>query len=583
MTSIRSWSYRLSTCPHEICLNSLFTLVPARPRLRVAARGACSVMALATEVTPQPPLLEQGQRAPVWRRPEVSLPRGRLARIGVWLACLVVVAGVVGRFLAPGGLWLDESLSVNISSLALQQLPGALVQDGSPPLYYLLLHYWMMAAGQSDFAVRALSGIISTATLPFLWAAGNRVGGRRAAWAALLLGASSPWAIYYATDTRMYSLMALEAIVWFLAIRRALEVPDRGRLIAVGVMTAALMYTHYWDLYLVGVGGAWALWRSWVERRTGHHAPYSSPGATSKVLWAMVAGVVVWLPWSPVFLFQVLHTGTPWASPPDPSVLLSVFGYFAGAGPWAELLTFVLFVLAGLAIFARSGPSSSSVVLEARPQPRARFVALLVAGPLAVAVAVGMVTGAAFDDRYIAVVFPLFVVLCALGVTTFGSRTVVSGALAVACVGGLLSAQGQNSQPRTQAVQVAAVLNAQAQPGDVVVYCPDQLGPAVDRLLKVPGVTQLTYPRMIGPARVDWVDYVSTIQHTDVGTFAQEISERLSPSSTLWLIWRNGYQGFGTSCGNLASWLEMLRPGGETVITADSSYYEYENLVKFPS
>jgi mannosyltransferase len=540
-------------------------------------------MAVATEVTPQPPLLQQGQRAPLRRHPAVSLPRGGLARADVLLAGLVVVAGVVGRFLAPGGLWLDEALSVNISGLPLQQLPRALVQDGSPPLYYLLLHYWMIALGQSDFAVRALSGIISTATLPFLWAAGNRVGGRRTAWAALLVGASSPWAIYYATDTRMYSLMAFEAILWFLAMRRALELPDRGRLIAVGVLTAALMYTHYWDLYLVGVGGAWALWRSWVERRTGRHPSYSSPGATRKVLWAMVAGVLVWLPWSPVFVFQVLHTGTPWASPPDPSNLLSVFGYFAGAGPWGELLTFLLFILAGLAIAARPGPSVASVVLEMRAQSRSKFVALLVVGPLTVAVVVGMMTGAAFDDRYIAVVFPLFVVLCALGVTTFGSQTVISGTLAVACIAGLLSAQEQNSQPRTQAVQVAAVLNAQAQPGDMVVYCPDQLGPALDRLLTVPDVTQLTFPRMIGPARVDWVDYLSTIQHTDVGTFAQEVSERLSPGSTLWLVWRNGYQGFGTSCGNLASWLEMLRPGGETVITGDSNYYEYENLVKFPS
>jgi mannosyltransferase len=540
-------------------------------------------MAVATEVTPQPPLLQQDQRTPVWRRPAVNLPRGGWARLGFWLGCLVVAVGVVARFLAPGGLWLDEALSVNISGLPLQQLPRALVQDGSPPLYYLLLHYWMMALGQSDFTVRALSGIISTATLPFLWAAGYRVGGRRTAWAALLIGASSPWAIYYATDTRMYSLMALEAILWFLAIRRALELPDRGRLIAVGVLTAALMYTHYWDLYLVGVGGAWALWRSWLERRTGQRPPYSSPGAARKLLWAVVGGVLVWLPWSPVFVFQVLHTGTPWATPPDPSNLLSVFGYFAGAGPWGELLTFLLFVLVGLAIFARPGPSSASVVVEVRAQSRAKLVALLVAGPLAVAVVVGMVTGAAFDNRYIAVVFPLFVVLSALGVTAFASQKVVSGALAVACVAGLLSAQDQSSQPRTQAVQVAAVLNAQAQPGDVVVYCPDQLGPAVDRLLTVPDVTQLTFPRMIGPARVDWVDYVSTIQHTDVGTFAQEVAERLSPSSTLWLVWRNGYQGFGTSCGNLANWLEMLRPGGETVITADSTYYEYENLVKFPS
>ena len=123
-------------------------------------------------------------------------------------------------------------------------------------------------------------------------------------------------------------------------------------------------------------------------------------------------------------------------------------------------------------------------------------------------------SGAAFDSRYIAVVFPLFVLLCALGLTAFISRAVTSVVLAVACVAGLFSAQLWNSQPRTQAVQVAAVLNAQAQPGDMVVYCPDQLGPAVDRLLTVPDVTELTYPRMMGPQRIDWIDYAATIQNT---------------------------------------------------------------------
>ena len=200
----------------------------------------------------------------------MAVPRARAWRAaGVVVACAVVIAGVVGRFLAPEGLWLDEALSVNIAKLPLAQMPGALVQDGSPPLYYLFLHYWMLVFGQGEFAVRALSGVISTATLPFLWAAGERAGGRRAAWAALLLGASSPWAIYYGTDTRMYSLMALEAILWYLAVRRALEIPSRRRLIALAAVTAALMYTHYWDLYLVAVGGAWLLVRAWVEHRSG--------------------------------------------------------------------------------------------------------------------------------------------------------------------------------------------------------------------------------------------------------------------------------------------------------------------------
>jgi mannosyltransferase len=548
---------------------------------------------VATAVTPRPTTLDDEQHAPLWRRPLGGFPREGLARAGVVAACAIVIAGVAGRFLASGGLWLDEALSVNIAKLPLAQLPGALVQDGSPPLYYLVLHYWMLLFGQGDFAVRALSGVISTATLPFLWAAGKRAGGRPTAWAALLLGASSPWAIYYGTDTRMYSLMALEAIVWYLAVRRALELPSRRRLIALGAVTAALMYTHYWDLYLVAVGGAWLLARAWGEHRSGvarsdelrpgdQRAP-EYPGAAAKSLKAMICGAVVWLPWSPVFVFQALHTGTPWAGAPSPVDLLSVFGYFSGVGAWGYLLTFTLFGLAGLAIFAGPGPRATSVILEFRPQPRARFVAVLVVGALSAAVLAGILTGAAFDSRYIAVVFPLFIVLCALGVTTFKSRKVTSVMLAVACTAGLISAKDQNSQPRTQAVQVAAVLNAQAQPGDMVVYCPDQLGPAVDRLLKVPNVTQLTFPRMIGPARVDWVNYLSVIQNTDVGTFAQDIVNKLNPGSTLWLVWRNGYRGFGGSCGYLASWLQMLHPGGETVRTQDPNYYEYENLVRWPS
>jgi hypothetical protein len=155
--------------------------------------------------------------------------------------------------------------------------------------------------------------------------------------------------------------------------------------------------------------------------------------------------------------------------------------------------------------------------------------------------------------------------------------------LAVACVAGLFSAQLWNSQPRTQAVQVAAVLNAQAQPGDMVVYCPDQLGPAVDRLLTVPDVTELTYPRTMGPQRIDWIDYAATIQNTSPEVVAQGIVSRLNPGSTLWLVWRNGYKVFGSSCGDLANWLEMYHPGGETVMSQDLNYYEPENLVRFPS
>jgi mannosyltransferase len=177
----------------------------------------------------------------------------------------------------------------------------------------------------------------------------------------------------------------------------------------------------------------------------------------------------------------------------------------------------------------------------------------------------------------------LFIVVCAIGLTAFGSRAFTAGVLSVACVAGLLSAKQWDSQPRTEAVKVAAVLNQEAQPGDMVVYCPDQLGPAVDRLRTVPSGTELTVPHMTGPQRVDWVNYKAAIQGTSTQSFAHTVTGKLGPGARLWLVWRNGYEGFGGSCGSLASWLGWYLPGGQTVVQASKAYYEYEDLTVFGS
>ncbi len=153
-------------------------------------------------------------------------------------AVIVVAVGIGLRFFTTSAAWLDEAISINISKLPISQIPGALRHDGAPPLYYFLLHFWMRLFGSSDVAVRALSGVASVITLPFAFVAGKRLAGRAGAWSALVLLASSPFALSYATSARMYSLMILWSLLLFLALARALEEPSRGRLIAVGAATA---------------------------------------------------------------------------------------------------------------------------------------------------------------------------------------------------------------------------------------------------------------------------------------------------------------------------------------------------------
>ena len=181
----------------------------------------------------------------------------------------VVVFGIVVRFKTNSALWLDEALTVDISRLPLHAIPGALKRDGAPPSFYVLLHFWMRLFGDSDLAVRSLSGVLAVLTLPVSWLAARRIGGRVAAWTVLVLLASAPFAVYYATEARMYALVILLTACGMLALQRALTAPKPGNLIALGVVTAGLLYTQYWSLYLVAITALWLAGTALVTWRRG--------------------------------------------------------------------------------------------------------------------------------------------------------------------------------------------------------------------------------------------------------------------------------------------------------------------------
>src|SRR3546814_472074 len=157
----------------------------------------------------------------------------------------LVVIGSVARFLTGSPLWLDEALSVNIASLPLGDIEGALRRDGHPPLYYWLLHGWMEVFGDGDRAARALSGVISLATLPLIWAIGRRVEGARAARFALLVAALSPYAIRYASEARMYALVMLLVAAGYLLYRRVVEGPRVLDTVLPAVTVGALVWPPY--------------------------------------------------------------------------------------------------------------------------------------------------------------------------------------------------------------------------------------------------------------------------------------------------------------------------------------------------
>jgi len=498
--------------------------------------------------------------------------RPRRPLIGAAIAAAVLL-GVALRFWTTSDLWLDEALTVNIARLPLGDIGGALRHDGAPPLYYYLLHLWIQRFGEGDVAVRSLSAVFGIATLPVMWLAARRMAGRAVAWTALVFLATSPFGIRYGTEARMYTLVTLLTVLGYLALMSVLESPTPLRLLGLALVTGSLLLTHYWAIYLAVATALPLLFLAWRGRKP-HNARIA--------LVAMAAGSLLFVPWVPTFLSQLHHTGTPWAKPATFQAMVNAISEFAGGvGDPGRGLAVVILVVAGLAVFGRP-IDGRRIELDLRTQPRGRGLAFVIAATLIIAIAVGLVNGSGYAPRYAAVVFGLFVLLIALGTTVFVDPRVRYGVIAVGVGLGLAAGLTNITDQRTQAGDLATAIVARARPGDVVGYCPDQLGPGVSRLLPATYV-QLTYPRAEPPAIVDWVDYEKRVKAADPVAFANLLDTRAGPGHNVFLVWSGTYRTHVGICEQIVVRLSALRPATRVVQARPEEFFESAELYRFQS
>jgi hypothetical protein len=180
------------------------------------------------------------------------------------------------------------------------------------------------------------------------------------------------------------------------------------------------------------------------------------------------------------------------------------------------------------------------------------------------------------------VVFPLFILLVAVGTTVFADRRAMALVLGWTSLCGLFVGIGGVTSQRTQATEVAAVINQEATAGDIVVYCPDQLAPAASRLVHKP-VEQFTFPRALPPQRVNWVDYRQTIDQVSPQQFAVAMINRAA-GHDIWFVWSSGYAGTEGKCPQVLTWLQDLRSNGQELVHNNpGNFFEHEAVVRFPS
>ena len=522
--------------------------------------------------------------------------RSAAPRHVVVLGLAAVLAGALLRVASWSPMWLDEALTVSIAKLPLfggttdaaatgATIFEALRHDGHPPLYYVLLHGWMEIFGTSNLAIRSLSGLFGLICLPLAFLIGRRRGGSLLGWIAVAVVSLSPFAVRYSDEARMYSLvMALVFAGWLLVddilrLRRATPL----RLAALSVVTAMLLYTQYWGLWIAGAVGLLALWLAF------RGADPLLRSSSRRLALALVAAAVLFLPWLPTMLYQSAHTGTPWASPMRPTAIVAwnLCTFAFGDYPDAALFASVLVVMILLALF---GIGRSTRSIEVRFRPRTQFLAegWVILAVILISTLVSYLAGAGYAPRYAAVYFPLVALLVAAGVTRFLGvrlRFVVAIVVLLPMLGGsIMSARETRSQSR----QIVDAIAAEAGPsGDILLVCPDQLGPAINRELELRSsgplpLTAISYPDRGDLRFVDWVDYQQRNDAADPSAFAVEVLALAAqvPGRNIFLVWNGGYRTFDGDCEAITSVLGSASDGIE-VVESDSAAFERASLIKY--
>ena len=264
----------------------------------------------------------------------------------------IFVVGLALRLYALGSesLWWDEVYAIRKMAhpgpLEIVRLSST---DNNPPLFYLILHYWILLAGNSEFPVRLPSALAGGFAVLVMYRIGTLLFDRGAGLLAAVILALSAYHIRYAQEARAYGLMVfLTLLSFYFFIRLTKGGVSRYASVGYVISTALLMYTHFYGVFLIAAQIIYVL----VSRENVRR-------------WIVPAGVLLllYIPWVVLLAITVLspegawQSGTTWIPEPTLGDIPRILRAYSGSLPLTIALT-LLAVYGTLRTIRRQKPAA---------------------------------------------------------------------------------------------------------------------------------------------------------------------------------------------------------------------------------
>lgn len=163
------------------------------------------------------------------------------------LNCIVKIWFIDSRDIA-----MDEPFTLFYSQSGLHSIFGMLPSENNPPLYFILLHYWIKIAGISAFAVRFPAFLFSVTTAVVMYETGRRFFNWRVGLVASGIFTFSNYHLLFAHEARVYALFTMLAALSMFFFLSLYQGKHKLRdMILLTLTNIVLIYAHFFGFFLI--------------------------------------------------------------------------------------------------------------------------------------------------------------------------------------------------------------------------------------------------------------------------------------------------------------------------------------------
>jgi len=222
-------------------------------------------------------------------------------------------------FLGRRDIAMDEPFTIFYAQAGFPALFEMLKTENNPPLFFVLLHFWIKVFGISAFSVRFLPFLFSVLTAPVIYLTGKRYFSEGSGILASLIFTFSNYQLAFSHEARVYPLFALLTCISMYFFLSLLKKPERKSSFYLLILANVLLiYSHFFGFFVI------------VLQILSCLVFEDTRKAAKVCLQAQLITLFFYLPYFPVFFSRFFaSSGGTWVPPPVISDLYTMVWRFS--------------------------------------------------------------------------------------------------------------------------------------------------------------------------------------------------------------------------------------------------------------